>query len=189
VVKDGEAKPEDYSRVTDPGRYAVLHDSAARLLDDLVERYIVERRESKEALEPAGEPVRVVRLIPHTPAAAPLAIAFTDFPSVVLRLGRWYAESLPGCGCDACAEQPDDLIAEMYAQVDALVEGGLWERVRRGVTSSWSETRLIGPNVNSARSAPLDARDARSARRDGFAAAVQWAPWPRRSPRESVGGG
>lgn len=188
MVRDGEAKPEDYSRVTDPGRYAVLHERAERLLDKLAAQYTVERRESKEALHPAGEPVRVVRLIPRTPAAAPLAIAFTGFPGVVLRLGRWYAESLPSCGCDACGEQPEDLVAEMHTQVDALVEGGLWERVRRGVTTSWSETRLIGPDFSSGRSAPLDARDARAARRDGFAAPVQWAPWPRRSPKEIIGG-
>jgi hypothetical protein len=188
-MRDGDAKPADYSRVTDPGRYAVLHDIAETLLDSLAGQYIVERREANEALDPAGRPVRVVRLIPRTPAAAPLAIAFTDFPGIVLRLGRWYAESLPACGCDACGEQPDDLIAEMYTQVDALVEGGLWERVRRGVTSSWSETRLIGPDFSSSRSAPLEAREARAARRDGFAAPVQWAPWPRRSPTETVGGG
>jgi hypothetical protein len=174
--------------VTDPGRYAVLHETAERLLDNLAAQYIVERRESKESRDPADEPVRVVRLIPRTPAAAPLAIAFTDFPGVVLRLGRWYEESLPGCGCDACDEQPDYLVAEMNTQVNALVEGGLWERVRRGVTSSWAETRLIGPDFSSSRSAPLDARDARAARRDGFAAPVQWAPWPRRPLPEIVGG-
>ena len=188
MVRDGEAKPADYSRVTDPGRYAVLHDSAETLLDSLAAQYIVERRESMEPLDPAGEPVRVIRLIPRTPAAAPLAVAFTDFPGVRLRLGRWYQESLPSCGCDACGEQPSDLIAEMYTQVDALVEGGLWERVRRGVTSSWAETRLIGPDFSSGRTVPLEARDARAARRDGFAAPVQWAPWPRRSPKEIVGG-
>jgi hypothetical protein len=188
-MRDGDAKPADYSRVTDPGRYAVLHDIAETLLDSLAGQYIVERREANEALDPAGRPTRVVRLIPRTPAAAPLAIAFTDFPGVILRLGRWYSEPLPACGCDACGEQPDDLIAEMYTQVDALVEGGLWERVRRGVTSSWSETRLIGPDFSSSRSAPLEAREARAARRDGFAAPVQWAPWPRRSPSETVRGG
>ena len=189
MVTDGEAKPEEYSRVTDPGRYAVLHEAADRLIDDLAAQYIVERRESKETLSSTDEPVRIVRLIPRMPAAAPLAVAFTDFPSVVLRLGRWFEESLPSCGCDACAERPADLVAEMHTLVGALVEGGLWERVRRGVTSSWSETRLIGPGFNSGRSTPLEAREARAARRDGFAAPVQWAPWPRRSPPENVGGG
>jgi hypothetical protein len=143
---------------------------------------MVERRESKEPLGGTGDFVRTVRLIPRTPAAAPLAVTFTDFPGVILRLGRWYEESLPGCGCDACDEQPDHLVTEMRTQAGALVEGGLWERVRRGVTGSWSETRLIGPDFTANRETLLDARAARAARRDGFAAPVQWAPWPRRSP-------
>nr|AEE65501.1 conserved hypothetical protein [uncultured bacterium BAC AB649/1850] len=178
---DGESKPVDYSRVTDPGRYAVLHDEADRLLDELTERYTVERRESRERLGPTAEAVRMVRLIPRTPAAAPLAIAFTAFPGVVLRLGRWYEETFPGCGCDACDEAPADLVTELHTQAGALVEGGLWERIRRGVTGSWAETRLIGPDFNAGRSMPVEAREARAARRDGFAAPVQWAPWPRRA--------
>jgi hypothetical protein len=181
VVNEGESKPAEYSRVTDPGRYAVLHETAEKLLDDLAARYTVERRETKEPLSPTSEPVRTVRLIPHTPAAAPLAVSFTDFPGIVLRFGRWYEEPLPACGCDACDEHPDHLVTELVTQVDALIEGGLWERVRRGVSGSWFETRLIGDGVKAAREGLLSARAARNARRGGFAAAVQWAPWPRRS--------
>ena len=167
--------------MTNPGRYAVLHKAADELLDELTERYTVERRESRE-------PLRTVRLIPHMPEAAPLAVVFTDFPSVKLRFGRWYEESLPNCGCDACGERPEELVADLRTQVSALVEGGLWERVRRGVTGSYTEARLIGPDFSTGRSTPLDPREARAARREGFAAAMQWAPWPRRSPAESVGG-
>jgi hypothetical protein len=180
-VSTFDPKPEEYSRVTNPGRYAVLHEAADVLLDQLTERYMVERRESRE-------PLRIVRLIPHAPAAAPLAVVFTDFPSVKLRFGRWYEESLPNCGCDACDERPEELVADLRTQVSALVEGGLWERVRRGVTGSWSEARLIGPEFSTGRNTPLDAREARAARREGFAAAVQWAPWTRRSSTEIVGG-
>jgi hypothetical protein len=181
LVSDGDAKPQAYSQVTDPGRYTVLHEAAERLLDELTTRYTVERRETTEPLDATGDRVRTVRLIPHTPAAAPLAVAFTGFPGVVLRLGRWYQESLPACGCDACDERPQDLIAEMRLQVGALVEGGLWERVRRGMTGSWSETRLVGENFDQGYETPLDPRAARAARRGGFAAPVQWAPWPKRS--------
>ena len=172
-MSDVDPKPEEYARVTDPGRFAVLHAMADELLDDLAGRYTVERRETLE-------PLRTVRLIPHTPAAAPLAVTFTDFPSLRLRLGRWYEESLPNCGCDACDERPDLLAAELRTQVSALIEGGLWERVRRSVGGSWSEARLIGPDFNASRGNPLDPREARAARREGFAAAVQWAPWPLR---------
>ena len=190
-MRDGEAKPEEYSRVTNPERFGVLQDAAEQLLDDLSARYTVERREAKEPFGGTGELVRTVHLIPRTPAAAPLAVTFTDFPGVVLRLGRWHRESLPSCGCDACDEQPDTLIAEMRSQVDALVEGGLWERVRRGMGGSWSETRLVGSDFQAGRETLLDPREARAARRDGFAAPVQWAPWPKRATaadEDTVGG-
>jgi hypothetical protein len=43
-----------------------------------------------------------------------------------------------------------------------------------------AEARLIGPDLQVGQQAPLDARAARQARREGFAAAVQWGPWPAR---------
>ena len=87
---------------------------------------------------------------------------------------------LPGCGCDDCGqEDPADLVEQLLrTQAAALIEGGLWERVRRGVGGSWFETRLIGVGFSGRREGPLTAQDAREARRSGFAAAVQWAPWP-----------
>jgi hypothetical protein len=162
-------------------RFAVLHDAAERLLDELAEGYLVERRESKEELGETEALVRMVRLIPRTPAAGPLAVAFTDFPGLIVRLGRWWVEALPGCGCDECDEDPAGLVELLRTQSAALVEGGLWERVRRGVGGSWFESQLIGVGYCERREAQLSARDAREARRSGFAAAVQWAPWPRRS--------
>ena len=163
---------------TDTGRFAVLQDAAETMLDDLHERYMVERRETKELLGAEEALVRMVRLIPRTPAAGPLAVAFTDLPGLMVRLGRWWAEALPACGCEACDEDPAELIGVLRGQVAALVEGGLWERVRRGVGGSWYETRLIGVGLSGRREGPLTSRDARDARRGGFAAAVQWAPWP-----------
>jgi len=53
--------------------------------------------------------------------------------------------------------------------------------VRRGVGGSWFESQLIGIGFCERREGQLSTRDAREARRSGFAAAVQWAPWPRRS--------
>ncbi|MEU7904079.1 DUF6226 family protein [Actinoplanes sp. NPDC049118] len=182
---DTDPRPDRYTiRVTDPGRFYVLHEAAETLLDELTERYVVGRRESKEPAgpEPGAELVRTVRLIPRSPAAGPLSIAFTDFPGVVLRLGRWFFEPLPECGCDDCDEDPDELVAGLRLRVAAHVEGGLWERVRRGLTCSWLETRLIGPGLRTSRRAPIESAEARAARREGFAAPVQWAPWPRRAP-------
>lgn len=181
---DTEPRPESDNRVTDPGRFRVLHGAAETLLDELTERYVVDRRESTEPVgpEPGADVVRAVRLIPRSPAAGPLSIAFTDFPGVVLRLGRWFCQALPACGCDDCAEDPAELVAGLRARVAAHVEGGLWERIRRGLTGSCLETRLIGPGLRAGREEQIDAGEARAARREGFAAPVQWAPWPRRAP-------
>ena len=99
-------------------------DSAAdALLEELTARYTVERRESKELLTAGsdGPFVRVVRLIPHTPAAAPLSVVFNELPSVILRLGRWYEQSLPDCGCDACDEDPAELVGEVGGGEEAVV--------------------------------------------------------------------
>ncbi|MEU8815604.1 DUF6226 family protein [Actinoplanes sp. NPDC048796] len=166
--------------VSGANRFAVLHDAAEALLDELDQRYMVDRRETKEQLGPAEGLVRMERLMPRTPAAAPLAVAFTDFPGLVVRLGRWWVEALPACGCEVCEEDPAHLVDMLRKQAFALVEGGLWERVRRGVDGSWFETRLIGVGVNGRREGPLARRDARDARRGGFAAPVLWAPWPTR---------
>ncbi|MFI7602749.1 DUF6226 family protein [Actinoplanes sp. NPDC049681] len=184
---DGRGRPDHRAvRAGERGRFQVLHDAAERLLDELTERYVVDRREVKEAVgpQPDAEIVRTVRLVPRYPGAGPFAITFTDFPGIVLRLGRWFVEAMPDCGCDDCTEDPDELVADLRALSAAHVEGGLWERVRRGMTGSWSETRLIGPGLRASRQIPLDSREARDARREGFAAAVQWAPWPLRAPED-----
>jgi hypothetical protein len=144
-----------------------LHEAAEELLDELVGGYVVERREGKE---PYGlETARAVWLVPRSPAAGPLAIVFAEPAAIVLRLGRWFSE------------QPSEL-EDLRRLVAAHIEGGLWEQVRRGLSGSWRETRLIGAGIEIQRQAPLDASEARSARREGFAAPVSWAPWPRRAP-------
>ncbi|AEV81409.1 hypothetical protein ACWT_0397 [Actinoplanes sp. SE50] len=171
---------EGNQRATDPDRFTDLHEAAETLLDELTERYQVERRETKEPLGLDEALARTVRLIPRTPSAAPLAIQFTG-AGLHLRFGRWWRESLPICDCDTCADRPGPLTDQLRRHAAALVEGGLWERVRRGLSGSWFEARLIGAGVKADREGPLSAAGAREARRDGFAAAVQWGPWQVRS--------
>jgi hypothetical protein len=165
---------------TETDRFATLHEAAETLLDELTGRYQVERRENKEPLGLDEALVRTVRLIPRMPTAAPLAVHFTE-PGLALRFGRWWAETLPVCACETCDEDPAILADRLRIHTGALIEGGLWERVRRGLSGSWFETRLIGMGVKSDREGPLSAAGARDARRGGFAAPIQWAPWQRRS--------
>ncbi|MEV6306115.1 DUF6226 family protein [Actinoplanes sp. NPDC051861] len=167
---------DGYARATDIDRFALLHEAADDMLDEFADHYLVERRENKEPLGLDDALVRTVRLIPRMPTAAPLAIHFTD-PGIRMVLGRWWAESLPACACDICGEDPRELVERLRLHAAALIEGGLWERVRRGMSGSWFETRLIGTGVKSSREGPLSAAGAREARRGGFAEPVQWAPW------------
>jgi hypothetical protein len=170
MMSDSHRSADEAAHITGAARFAVLPEAAEVLLEELSRRFLVEWREVKEPLAD-GSTVRWVRLIPRTPAAAPLAVAFTDTPGIVLQLGRWFRQSLPGSGDD---------IGLLQQMVTALVEGGLWERVRRGPVGSVAEAQLIGPDLRVGRQVPLDARGARQARREGFAAAVQWGPWPAR---------
>ena len=71
-----------------------------------------------------------VRLVPHDPQAAPILVAFTDFPGLHLRFGSWRAEPFPGCGCDACDETADGSIEHMTRMVEAVVSGGFRESIQ-----------------------------------------------------------
>ena len=54
-----------------------------------------------------------VKLIPSDPEAAPIVVVFTTFPGLHVRLGRWYKEPFPDCGCDACDESAEGEIERL----------------------------------------------------------------------------
>ena len=69
-------------------------------------------------------------LDPHDPQAAPIVVAFTEFPGLRLRFGSWRTEPFPDCGCDACDETADVSIEEMTRMVEAVVSGRFREAMR-----------------------------------------------------------
>ncbi len=54
-----------------------------------------------------------------------------------MRFGRWQVAAYPHCGCDACDEQPEELIHELRERVSRVVNEGFTEslihRRRRSV--------------------------------------------------------
>ena len=140
--------PDDAaSSSTDTERYRVLHHVADELLDALTAAFEVERADRPgDAVEPRIGPriERSVLLRPASPAASPLEVEFTAFPGLLVRCGRFSSETLPRCGCDACAEDPADLLDLLRDVVGIVVAGGLSESVsgRRRVVlgSHWSNT-------------------------------------------------
>ncbi|MCP4305974.1 MAG: hypothetical protein GY926_05300 [bacterium] len=141
-----------YGRVTNPERYQVVAEAATALVGSLVDAFDVVQSSGDSAVDFPNwrdAPPKTIRLVPN--AGAPLAFAITDFPVVGVRFGEWGKETFPSCGCDACDEQPSDVMRRMNDLVEAAVDGRYEEELtkrmfRISFTGSWgrqsSERRL-----------------------------------------------
>lgn len=128
------APPDDaYGRVTNAERFRPVHDAADALVARLVAGYRVECRQGGE---PAYEGVtRQVDLVPLL--GAPLVVRWDSFPGVSVRYGRWHDEHYPHCGCDACDEDPDQVIEALERKVEAVVSGQFIEAVISDREGTW----------------------------------------------------
>ena len=185
-----EGPPEEaYSRVTNPERFQPLHAAATELLDRLEREFAVERLEGHDADEELGRGSLArppIRLVPHDPQAAPIVVAFTEFPGLHLRFGSWHTEPFPDCGCDACDETADVSIEEMTRMVEAAVSGGFREAMRvpplLGDGRQESEFRFDDGHGGFSRSRGRVPRsralEMTGGERD---VTLEWKPWPRRN--------
>ena len=129
---------EEYSRVTDPERYQVVHARAGVWAAVLVDALGVR----SETLTPAsaGDDARPaafdrgVRLVPDQPGMLPLVLLERDVPTqtghptlAVLELGvvrpDVVVERQPDCGCDACDSGSGDLLEAIDATIRHVVGG------------------------------------------------------------------
>ncbi len=180
--------PDAYSRVTNPERFRALILHALAVFDHLRVTFDVTQRASFEPLPVLLAPFEQARppitLVPAAPDAAPLGIAFTRFPGIIVRYGRWHATPFPSCGCDACNENARAEAVRLDLLVRRVVAGQFTEELRTpllfgdahlshrlgcgddgdGCTAGWT---LIPRSV------------ARSLR--GSASRItRWQPWPRK---------
>ncbi len=190
-ANDGEAGPPPdpaYSRVTNAERFRPLHTAMLEIIGHLENDYDVERTEGHgldAELERGLDPARPqVRLNPRDPDAAPIAVAFSTFPGLNVRLGRWYCEPFPSCGCDACDESAEVEIERLNEMVDDVVAGRFYEAVRRPLISfrgsGWRETKFwsaVGKRTNRARVEGFRARGMTGGRRR---LDLNWKTWRRR---------
>ena len=125
-----------------------------------------------------------IRLVPYDPQAAPIVVAFTDFPGVFLKFGSWRTEAFPDCGCDACDEMPDESIEEVVRMVEAVVSGGFHEsmRVPALLGDGWHESEFQF-NDGGFQGSRTRVRRSRALKMTGGERHVtlDWKPWPRHS--------
>jgi hypothetical protein len=117
-----------YERVTNPERFASLHQTARDLVTDLGQRFDV----AVEPVEPEGDSLRsealsAVRVSPRNEGAA-VTITLTGFPGLYVRFGAKHTETFPRCGCDACGEQPDEVADDLRKKVESVAHGRFSER-------------------------------------------------------------
>jgi Family of unknown function (DUF6226) len=146
-MEDDEAPHHDtterpYGRVTNAARFAVLHSAALELLDRLAVEYDVERIAPYENDDDLGWLARIplarstVALVPRDDECAPLVVAFSSFPGLLVRAGRRYRGAFPGCGCDACDETAEGEIDRFLRLVQALTTGRFREYLQTGADGS-----------------------------------------------------
>ena len=165
--------PEAYSRVTNPERFRVLHATMTDTLAYLKEAFDVQQEEGyglDEEMERGLELDRPsVRLTPTDPEAAPLMVAFSTFPGLSLRFGRWWNELLPACGCDACADTGDELAQELNWLIENVVAGRFRES-----HDGWKVWGEDGSSRGRGKCSNSDLSEHGS---------MNWKPWPKHPDR------
>ena len=141
--------PDDaYSKVTNPERFRPLHGAAMGLIERLRTEFDIEVEEGYDIPFPGIDKFELdlpsVRLTPIDAACAPISISFTDFPGIIIRLGRWKEEPFPNCGCDACDEDADEEMEGMAEIVESVTGGGFLEatRIPRFLGDGWVASAL-----------------------------------------------
>lgn len=145
---DHDALDEAHGTSTHPERYRVLHGAAIELIENLVEHFTVERVDGVDLdARAAGfwPGARAVQLVPAD-AGTTVVFTFTPFPGLMVGFGHNGHESFPACGCDLCAENPQQEVARLAELVRDVVAGGFSETVARGRRVARYECNLVSPD-------------------------------------------
>lgn len=126
---------------THPERFRPLHEVGDALISHLVASYDVEvaqwSRRARRRSAAAAEVVRTTELRPRARRAAPLTIAHTTFPGVVVHAGVLLDVTYPVCGCDACDDTWQAQASDLEWLVGAVTAGRFREWVARRDGQAW----------------------------------------------------
>lgn len=129
-----------------------------------------------------------IRLVPDDSMAAPLAVAFTTFPGLRVRAGRWCTVVFPACGCDACDESADDEAARLRHMIGDVVANRFRERIVLPPVGDGSQEWDLWSSPPRRVSGRLlvDRERARAMLADVEGSSIDWTPWTRRDARMST---
>ena len=181
---------EAYSRVTNPERFEPLHSAIMEMIATMEQTFDVHRAEGyglDEELEQKRALARPsVRLTPADSNAAPITVAFTDFPGLFVRFGRWFTEPFPSCGCDACDESAPVEIERLTELVDIVTAGGFREAVKcpKGPLAGdgWLESEFRSPETRRSHKSRINRPRALQMSEGTRHLKLNWHPWPRPQP-------
>ena len=127
---------------THPERFQPLHDAALAIVGRLEAEFDVDRSvEAQFGAELLGRRLAqpAIKLTPRSPVAAPIVIALTTFPGLLVKAGRWHTEAFPVCGCDRCHETTTSELDRFQWLVECVTAGAFREAIRRSplVGAAW----------------------------------------------------
>jgi hypothetical protein len=180
--------PEEYTRVTNPERFRALHDFAVDLFKRLADEYDVTESNDFQLVPIIMRPFDYARppitLTPNAGDEAPISVAFTRFPSLVLRCGKFFNEPFPVCGCDGCGRDADEEIERLQHILGPVIAGDFLEGVHLPFFGNAHLTyrlgRIDGPHGLTSGGGGVSRGEARQHRRAGCGR-IRWAPWSKRT--------
>ena len=184
----GQEGPPDeaYSRVTEPERFSPLHGWALEAVARLQREYEITLDEdgvTDADLEryPLSRPS--IKLTPIHDSSAPITIAFTDFPGIGVRVGRWLTDRFPSCGCDACDEMSEDAFEGFTELLSDVVAGRFRESLYLDYLGrGWSSMELWCGEHRRRSGRSRVSRDKAVQILDGETEiALEWTPWQPRA--------
>lgn len=178
---DGPPK-EAYSRVTEPERFAPLHDWALETVARLQSHYEVTRVDGAgldHKLERSQISGPTIKLTPLQDSGAPIIIVFTDFPGLAVRVGRWVTDYFPSCGCDACDEMPEGAFEEFTELLDCVVTAGFRESLRLPHWGDgWITREFRSPGYHRSGNSRISRAGALDLLNGKDEIVLWWTPWP-----------
>ncbi len=179
-----DGPPDDaYSRVTGPERFRPLHDWTLELIREIQAEFEVECAEwhgPDAELERVTLARPLLKLAPPGDNRAPIIVAFTTFPALAVRFGRWRVDWFPSCGCDACDEVADVEFSRFRELVDCVLSGQFRESLYMTPHGhGWREHEFWSDSHHSKGKSRVETDQIAEMLAGANSMAVAWLPWPR----------